>query len=105
MKIKRLKAVSKLNVTDLNVDDCFDKLITKLETFKTEKTQEPYNVCVEFNKFFRTENMNINDYVLEFEHFNDKMLQFNLKLPDNILCFRLLETASLQIMKSRWFPL
>ena len=93
------KAVSKLKVTDLNVDDgfVFDKLIAKLdETFKSEKTQESYNVYVEFNKFFRTENMNINDYILEFEHFNDKMLQFNLKLPDNILCFKLLESASLQ---------
>ena len=49
-----------------------------------------------FNKFFQTQNMNINDYILEFEHLNDKMLQFNLKLPDNILCFKLLESASLQ---------
>ena len=40
--------------------------------------------------------MNINDYILEFEHLNDKMLQFNLKLPDNILCFKLLKSASLQ---------
>ena len=40
--------------------------------------------------------MNINNYILEFEHLNDKMLQFNLKLPDNISCFKLLENASLQ---------
>ena len=42
--------------------------------------------------------MNINDYILEFEfeHLNDTMLQFNLKLPDNILCFMLLESAPLQ---------
>ena len=40
--------------------------------------------------------MNINNYILEFEHLNDKMLQFNLKLPDNISCFKLLESASLQ---------
>ena len=40
------KAASKLKVTDLNVDDCFDKLMTKLEeTFKTEKTQESYNIA------------------------------------------------------------
>ena len=70
---KTEKTVSELKVTDLNVDDGFDKLIAKLDnTFKTEKTQELYNVCVEFNKFFRTENMNINDYILEFEHFNNK---------------------------------
>ena len=53
MKIKAEKAVSNLKVTDLNVDDGFDKLIAKLdETFKTEKTQESYNVYVEFDKFF-----------------------------------------------------
>ena len=70
---KTEKTVSELKVMDLNVDDGFDKLIAKLDkTFKTEKTQESYNVCVEFNKFFRTENMNINDYILEFEHFNNK---------------------------------
>ena len=42
--------------------------------------------------------MNINDYILEFEfeHLNDTRLQFNLKLPDNILCFKLLESAPLQ---------
>ena len=50
---KAEKAVSNLKVTDLNVDDGFDKLIAKLdETFKTEKTQESYNVYVEFDKFF-----------------------------------------------------
>ena len=46
---KAEKAVSKLKVTDLNVDDGFGKLIGKLdETIKTEKTQESYNVYVEF---------------------------------------------------------
>ena len=37
---KAEKAVSKSKVTNLNVDNGFDKLIAKLnETFKTEKTQ------------------------------------------------------------------
>ena len=40
--------------------------------------------------------MNINNYIFEFEHLNEKMLQFNLKLPNNILFFKLLESASLQ---------
>ena len=86
-----------MKVTDLNVDDGSDKLIAKLdETFKTEKTQESYNVYVEFSKFSRTENMSISDYIVEFEHLNSKMLQFNLKLPDNILCFKFLESALVQ---------
>ena len=40
--------------------------------------------------------MNINNYIFEFEHLKEKMLQFNLKLPNNILFFKLLESASLQ---------
>ena len=40
--------------------------------------------------------MSISDYIVEFEHLNNKMLQFNLKLPDNILCFKFLESALVQ---------
>ena len=50
---KTEKTVSELKVTDLNVDDGFDKLIAKIDkTFKTEKTKDSYNVYVDFNKFF-----------------------------------------------------
>ena len=48
--------------------------------------------------FFRTENMNMNVYVLGFQYLNDKMLQFDLKLPDNILYHS-------KITKSRWLSL
>ena len=91
------KAVSKLTVTHLNVDDGLERLLEKLDsTFKTEKTQESYNVYKDFNKFQRLEDMSINDYLLEFEHLNDRMIQFDLKLP-NILCLKLLESASLSV--------
>ena len=41
--------------------------------------------------------MSISDYLLEFEHLNDRMIQFDLKLPDNILCLKLLKNASLSL--------
>ena len=92
---KAEKAVSKLTVTNLNVDDGLKKLLEKLDsTFETEKTQESYNFIKNFNKFQRLEDMSINEYLLEFEHLNDRMIQFDLKLPDNI-CLKLLESASL----------
>ena len=43
----------------------------------------------------------MNVYLLGFQHLNDKMLQFDLKLPDNILYFKLLEGASLQNNKKQ----
>ena len=45
--------------------------------------------------------MSINDYLLEFEHLNDRMIQFDLKLPGNILYLRLHKTASLGINKKQ----
>ena len=93
---KAEKAVSKLTVTDLNVDDGLENLLEKLDsTFKMEKTQESYNVYKDFNKFQQLEDVSINDYILEFEHLNDRMIQFDLKLPDNIICLKLLESVSL----------
>ena len=41
--------------------------------------------------------MSINNSLLEFEHLNDRMIQFDLKLSDNILCLKLLESVSLSV--------
>ena len=74
------KAVSKLTVTDLNADDGLEKLLEKLgSTFKKEKTQESYNVYKDYNKLQPLEKMSINNILLEFEHLNDRMIQFKLK--------------------------
>ena len=95
---KAEKAGSKLTVTDLNVDDGLEKLLEKLDsTFKTEKTQESYNVYKDFNTFKQLQDMSINNYLLEFEHLNDTMIQFDLKLPDNVLYLKLLESASVSV--------
>ena len=90
--------MSKLTVTDLNVHGGLKKLLEKLDsTFKMEKMQESYNVYKDFNKFQPMEDMSVNDYLLESEHLNNRMMQFDLKLPDNIFCLKLLESASLSV--------
>lgn len=40
--------------------------------------------------------MNINKYLLDFEHLNDRIIQFDLKLPD-IICLKLLKSVSLSL--------
>ena len=95
---KAEKAGSKLTVTDLNADDGLEKLLQKLDsTFKIRKTQESYNVCKDFNAFQQLEDMSINNYLLELEHLNNRMIQFDLKLSDNVLYLKLLENASLSV--------
>ena len=39
--------------------------------------------------------MDVTKYILEFEHLNDKMLKFKLKLPYKLLCLKLLDGVSL----------
>ena len=94
---KAKKAVSKLTVTGWNADDGLEKLLENLgSTFKTDKIQESF-VYKDFNKFQLLEGMSINGYLLEYEHFSSRMIQFDLKLPDNILCLKLLESASISV--------
>ena len=95
---KAEKAVSKLTVTDLNVADGLEKLLEKFDsTFKTEKTQELHNVFKDLNKIQQLKDVSIDNYLLEFEHLNERMTQFDLKLPDNILCLKLPESGSLSV--------
>ena len=37
----------------------------------------------------------MNDYILEFEHLNHKILEYDMKLPDTVLAFKLLDGAGL----------
>lgn len=41
--------------------------------------------------------MSINDYLLEFEQLNDRIMHFDFQSHANILCLKLLERASLSV--------
>ena len=38
--------------------------------------------------------MSINGYIIEFEHLNNKMIQHQMKLPNRVLTFKLLDGAN-----------
>ena len=48
-----------------------------------------------FNVFVKKEEISMNDYILEFEHLYYKMAEHDMKLPDTILAFKLLDGAGL----------
>ena len=50
-----------------------------------------------FINFSRAKNVDINEYVLEYEHLYKKMEDLGMKLPDAVLVFKLLDGASLSI--------
>ena len=43
----------------------------------------------------KKEEISMNDYILEFEHRYYKMAEHDMKLPDTILAFKLLDGAEL----------
>ena len=50
-----------------------------------------------FINFSRAKNVDINEYMLEYEHLYKKTEDLGMKLPDAVLVFKLLDGASLSI--------
>ena len=50
-----------------------------------------------FINFSRAKNVDINEYMLEYENLYKKMEDLRMKLPDAVLVFKLLDGASLSI--------
>ena len=94
--VKAEKAVSELTASSLNVDTGLKLLLEKLDlTFKVEKIDDAYSAYSNFNVFVKKEEISMNDYTLEFEHLSYKMAEHDMKLPDTILAFKLLDGAGL----------
>ena len=89
---KAEKAVSDLSATELNTDQGKNLLFEKLDkVFQKETIDEAYSTYWAFISFNRTDQMNMSDYVLEYEHLYQKMINHDMKLPDAILTFKLLD--------------
>ena len=93
---KAEKAVSEFTAAELNTDKGMELLISKLDSiFQGEAIVEAYDTCSKFTNYSRQENSDINDYVIEFEHLYKKMRNFEMKLPDPVFAFKLLDGASI----------
>ena len=65
------------------------------KVFQRETVDEVYTTYSSFVFFQRTENMNMMDYILELEHICCKMMHYDMKLPDAVLKFKLLDGAQI----------
>ena len=74
---KAEKAVSDITATQLNVDDGLKVLLDKLDTasFQAETT-DAYSAYTELNNYKKGHNTSMNDYILEFEHLNHRILEY-----------------------------
>ena len=64
-------------------------------TFKSEKIDDAYSAYSNFNVFVKKEGLSMNHYTVEFEHLYYKMAEHDMKTPDSILAFTLLDGAGL----------
>ena len=88
-------AVLELDITKLNSVIGVKELIAKLDTLLLKDTEQRiYGAYDDFEKFKRNSDMNINDYIIEFEKRNSKLKEHSIELPDAVLAYRLLHSAN-----------
>ena len=90
------QAVSDLTATEFNNDEGINTLFAKLDlVFKDETLDEAYSTYSNFISFNKKDDMIMTDYILEFEHLYCKMMEYEMKLPDAVLTFNLLDGANI----------
>ena len=83
---KTEKAVSELTAAELNVENGLNFLLEKLnKVFQEETKDEAYNVYSSFINLSKRDGISINEYIIEFEHLNNRMIQHQMKLPNTVL--------------------
>ena len=98
---KAEKAVSELTVAELNVENGLNLLLKKLDkVFQDDNIDEVSNVYSSFTNLSKREDMSINEYIIEFEHLNNKMIPRQMKLPNKVLTFKLLDGANITNQES-----
>ncbi len=86
-----------IDVADLSKDTGLDAVLEALDTlFKTDTIDAAYAAYSDFDKFKKTEEMNMNEYIIQYERKYTKCVKFDMKLPDSVLAFKLLDNANLQ---------
>ena len=72
-------------------------LFEKLDkVFQSETVDRAYGTYSAFMFFKGTDQMSISDDILDYEQLYQKMIQHDMKLPDAILTFKLLDGAQVR---------
>ena len=63
--------------------------------WKEDENLEAFSAYEKFEQFCRPDDMNIKDYIIQFERLNNKLIACNTKLPEGVLAYRLLKSAGI----------
>ena len=93
---KARQACATLTKEELNVDEGLNTLILKLrELYAVSKDQAMFTAYEQFETFQRDTNMNITEYINQFEQLNYKLKTYKIELPSPVLAYQLLKNANL----------
>ena len=92
---KAEKAVDQIIAAELNTDTGMNILSKLDKVFQSETIDEAYNIYSCFINFNRHDDTDMNDYIIEYEHLYKRMEDFDMKLPDAVLAFKLLDGTNI----------
>ena len=82
-------------MADLNKDDGLNILINKLETYVKDEKASTCIAYERFKTFQRLSDMNITDYLNEFERLYHEIQRFEMSLPSAVLAYQALKSSNL----------
>ena len=88
------KVFTQISLDDLKKEDGLDKLIKFLDThLKKDELTDSIEKFEEFEDFQRIEGQSVSEYIALFEFKYRKIEKYNMKLPSEILAFKLIRRA------------
>ena len=94
-KIKE-RALDELSASELKKENGLDKLIEFFDKhFKKDDLEEEWAKYNDFDDFSRDDGLSMEDFVSKFDSLYDKLVKCEIKIPPQILAFRLLKKANL----------
>ena len=83
-------------VEELNEDEGMTVLISALDKiFLKDSVDRTYEAYSKFDSYKRTDQMSMNDYIVEYEQLYNQCKKYKMTLPDSVLSFKLLDNSNL----------
>ena len=93
---KAQEAILELDIDKINVDNGVDNIIAKLDTlYLRDKVQTAYECYDKFEKFQRSPDMSMSEFIIQFERLLTKTKSYGTSMSSDILAYRLLKSANI----------
>lgn len=89
---KAKEAALNISIEDLNQGNGLDVFISMVDKIYLRETINSYK---HFDSFRRSENMNMHEYIAEFDQWYTRNTKYKMLLTDAVLAFKVLDNSNL----------